>query len=85
MFKLIKKLRTWQLVLIGVLLFVLSCLAVGQAVTFAWLSNFPERAGQLRELQIKFWTYITLAAIFAITDLAIIVHLVKLAIKRLRP
>ncbi len=38
-------------------LFLVMFFSIGQALTFTWLSSFPERAEQLPGLQIKFWIW----------------------------
>ena len=60
-----------------VCLLLVAFLAVGQAITFAWLSAFPERASQLESLEIKFWSYSALAAVLVIIDLGLLVRLVR--------
>ena len=60
-------------------------LAAGQAVTFAWLSAFPERASQLESLETRFWGYATVSAILVIVDLILLVRLVRRGRNRPKP
>ena len=71
------KLILWRLVFLIVVLLLAACLAAGQAITFAWLSSFPERASQLESLRIKFWSYSISCAVLVIIDLALGVRLFK--------
>jgi cytochrome c biogenesis protein CcdA len=59
----------------GVLL--LAMYAMGQAVTFAWLSGFPERAFQLESLRSKVWGYGIGAIVLIAIDLILLVCLIK--------
>lgn len=67
----------WRLVFLMVVLLLAAFLAVGQAITFAWLSAFPERASQLESLEIKFWSNAAVAAALVLIDLGLLVHLVR--------
>jgi len=60
-----------------VALLLVAFLAVGQAITFAWLSAFPERASQLESLEIKFWSYAAIAATLVLIDLGLFVRLLR--------
>jgi membrane protein implicated in regulation of membrane protease activity len=77
------KLIPWPLVLLIVGLLVVACLAAGQAITFAWLSSFPERATQLESLRIKFWSYASVSAVLVFIDVILVVRLTK-RIKEIR-
>jgi membrane protein implicated in regulation of membrane protease activity len=72
-----RKIVPWRLVwwMIGLLL--AAFLAAGQAITFAWLSAFPEQASRLHTLEIKFWSYATLAVVLVIIDLGLLVRLIQ--------
>jgi len=67
----------WRLVFLMVGLLLAAFLAAGQAITFAWLSSFPERASQLESLEIKFWSYAVVSAVLIVIDLALFVYLVR--------
>ena len=67
----------WRLVFLIVGLLLAAFLAAGQAITFAWLSSFPERASQLESLEIKFWSYAVVSAVLVVIDLALFVYLVR--------
>lgn len=71
------KLIPWRLVVLMVVLLLAAFLAVGQAITFAWLSAFPERASQLESLEIKFWSYAAVAVALVLIDLGLLVRLVR--------
>ena len=71
------KFAPWHRVLLMVVLLLVALFAVGQAITFAWLSAFPERASQLHELEVKFWSYIALAVVLVIIDLGLLVRFVR--------
>jgi hypothetical protein len=60
-----------------VVLLLAAFLAAGQAITFAWLSSFPERASQLESLEIKFWSYAAVSVALVAIDLALLVRLIK--------
>ena len=72
-----KKVTPLQLVFLIVILFIAAFLAAGQAITFVWLSSFPERAAQLESLEIKFWSYAVLSAALFMVDVVLLVRLVK--------
>lgn len=67
----------WPLVLVILGLLVAACLAAGQAITFAWLSSFPERATQLESLRIKFWSYASVSVVLVFIDAILVVRLIK--------
>lgn len=67
----------WRLVLLIVVLLLAAFLAVGQAIAFAWLSAFPERASQLESLEIKFWSYAAVAAGLVLIDMGLLVRLLR--------
>lgn len=56
-------------------LFLAALFAAGQAITFAWLSSFPEQAPQLESLEIKFWSYTVLSASLFIIDVVLLLRL----------
>lgn len=62
-------------IMVGLL--VLALLSAGQAITFAWLSSFPERASQLQELELKFWSFAAAATVFLGIDLGLLLHLMR--------
>lgn len=72
-----QKIIPWRLVWLMIGLLLAAFLAAGQAITFAWLSAFPERASQLHTLEIKFWSYATLAVVLVIIDLGLLVRLIR--------
>jgi membrane protein implicated in regulation of membrane protease activity len=57
-------------------LLLLALVAAGQAITFAWLSSFPERASQFASLEIKFWRYTIVAVVLVLIDLVLLVRLI---------
>ena len=71
------KLIPWRLVFLMMGLLLVAFLAAGQAITFAWLSAFPERASQLDSLEIKFWSYAALSAALVIIDVGLLVRLIR--------
>ena len=71
------KLIPWRLLFLIVGLLLVALLAAGQAITFAWLSSFPERASELESLRIKFWSYTTISVVLIFVDLILAVRLVK--------
>ena len=74
----------WQLVILIVGVLVAAILAAGQAITLAWLSAFPERASQLKSLEIKFWSYVVISAVLVVIDLGLLIRLVRWHGKRSR-
>lgn len=68
----------WRLVFLMMGLLLAAFLAAGQAITFAWLSSFPERASQLASLEIKFWTYAAVSAVLVVIDLGLLLRLIRL-------
>jgi TRAP-type C4-dicarboxylate transport system permease small subunit len=67
----------WKLVFLMVFFLLAAFFAVGQAITAAWLSAFPERAAQLKSLEIKFWSYAAVAVVLVIIDLGLLVRMVR--------
>lgn len=47
----------WRFLVISLGTAIGALLGIGHALTFAWLSSFPERSLQLEELNQKFWIY----------------------------
>lgn len=76
------KFVSWRLLLLILVLLLAAFLAAGQAVTFAWLSSFPERASQLPSLERKFWAYSASAAALLMVDIWLSVRLVRDARRR---
>ncbi len=72
-----KKRPTWLFVLLILILFLAILFSVGQALTFSWLSAFPERASQLRSLEVKFWVYVILAIVLAVAEVLLIMRLIR--------
>jgi len=66
-----------KLILLAIFLLLTCLYSAGQATTFAWLSNFPERANQLGELKIKYWAWLVIALISAAMELAVITQLIR--------
>lgn len=67
--------RGWGTGRLAVLLCVLvlaTLFAVGQAVTFAWLSATHVDASRVESLQWKFWSYAALAMVLAVFDVVIL-------------
>ena len=77
-----KPLPRFLIIILVALLLIAAIFAAGQAVTFAWLSNFPERAGQIESLKIKFWSYAVLSGAFFAIDGALLVYLSRQLRKR---
>jgi heme/copper-type cytochrome/quinol oxidase subunit 2 len=71
------KIIPWRLVLLMVCLLLAAFLAAGQAITFAWLSAFPERAPQLEALELKFWSYAAISFALVVIDFGLLVRLVR--------
>jgi hypothetical protein len=46
--------------------------SLGQAITFAWLSAFPEQASRLESLEWRFWSYAALALVLLVVDIRIV-------------
>ena len=67
----------WRLVLLALGLALAAFLAAGQAVTFAWLSSFPERASQLQSLETKFWGFAALSVVLGAAALALFIRVIK--------
>jgi len=51
----------WQFAFFVAALLITALLAAGQAVTFAWLSSFPERNAELGALRVKFWSSVCMS------------------------
>lgn len=47
-------------------------LSTGQAITFAWLSAFPEQASRLESLEWKFWIYAALSLVLVVVALKLV-------------
>jgi hypothetical protein len=41
--------------------------SLGQAITFAWLSAFPEQASRLESLAWRFWSYAALSLVLVVS------------------
>lgn len=61
------KIQRWHIILASACSAIGALLSAGQAVTFAWLSAFPERSLQLDELRYKFWFFLALAGVLFVT------------------
>ena len=77
-----KKKSVWVLVGVIVLVAVAIVFAIGQALTFAWLSALPGREAQLPSLQIRFWSYAVGGFALLVAEVVLIVRLVKCKRKR---
>lgn len=66
-----------RLVFLIVGLLLAAFITAGQAITFVWLSAFPERASQLESLEIKFWIYAAISVALLIADVVLFVLLVR--------
>lgn len=77
MLKFIKTLSGWKISLLALIILMLAFLALGQAITFAWLSGFPEQAPRIEVLKIKFWFYMIAALALVIVDSVIIYSYLK--------
>lgn len=58
--------------------------AMGQALTFAWLSALPEQASRLESLAWRFWSYVALSVILVVIDLGLVWVLLRRSIRRPR-
>jgi hypothetical protein len=56
--------------------------AIGQALTFAWLSALPEQASRLDALAWRFWIYAALALMLAVSDLWLVSVLLRRLLRR---
>jgi|GEM_PF-2333638 len=68
-----------RLVLVLCIAAVATAFAMGQALTFAWLSALPEQASRLESLAWKFWAYAALSLILVVVD----IRLVRMILRRL--
>lgn len=82
MFIFLTKLKIWHLGIVVVIFALIACLSVGQAITFAWLSSFPEHASRLDTLRIKFWVYMVIGLVAFVLSGVGIVRIVKLTISK---
>lgn len=55
------RLKRWQKMTVALLAAVAAFFCVGQAITFSWLSSFPERSERFAAYQTYFWGYGALA------------------------
>lgn len=69
----------WFRVLIIIILFLVACFAAGQAITFAWISSFPEQTSRLESLEIKFWTYTIASIVLFVVDLILVIKGIRRA------
>jgi membrane protein implicated in regulation of membrane protease activity len=60
-----------------IVLFLTSCWAISQAVSFAWLSSFPVQASRLQLLEMKFWSYTGLSIVLFVIDIIYIKRVLK--------
>lgn len=68
---------SWRLVLLAVAILIAALLAAGQAITFAWLSSFPERASRFAAYEINFWCYGTASVVLIGAEIALLWHIFK--------
>ena len=73
----LKKLQTWQLLLLFVICSAATLFVAGQAVTMAWLSAFRDRADQIFGLQVRFWLYALLGIAILVIDAKIAILLTR--------
>jgi len=71
------RLKRWQKLAIAVLAAVAAFFCVGQAVTFSWLSSFPERSERFAAYQIYFWGFGALAIFLVCISVYAIVSFFK--------
>lgn len=71
------KIVPWRQVLLIFAVLLVALFAAGQAITFAWLSAFPERASQLESLRTRFWTYAAASAVLVVFDAVLLLNLVR--------
>ncbi len=57
-------------------------LAMGQALTFSWLSALPEQAERLDSLAWRFWTYAALSLVLVIVDLRLVWMILRRLLRR---
>lgn len=72
MFGFIEKWAGWKITLLITTISILSFLAFGQAITVAWLSNFPEQAARLDILEVKFWSYIVFGSLLFVFNIIVV-------------
>jgi hypothetical protein len=56
--------------------------AMGQAITFAWLSALPEQASRLDSLAWRFWVFAALSLILVVIDLWLAVMILRRVLRR---
>lgn len=78
----IKKMNIWMLGFFVVVLVLIALLSVGQAITLAWLSSFPEQAERIEVLKTKFWVYLFTAIVASIFSVIGIVRIIKLNLNK---
>jgi ABC-type dipeptide/oligopeptide/nickel transport system permease subunit len=61
---------------------VVTFFAMGQAVTFSWLSALPEQASRLESLAWRFWTYATLSLVLLVIDLWVASEILRRLLRR---
>jgi len=56
---------------------IVALLAIGQAVTLAWLSQFPAWEPRLASLQVGFWSYLAIGLIALVVGAVAVVRWVR--------
>lgn len=69
--------RHWRSTLLVVALLLATLFFLGQAVTFAWLSTFPEQESRISLLRLRCWSYAALAVFSLVADVLCVVRLLK--------
>ncbi|BCG95596.1 hypothetical protein [Mesorhizobium sp. 131-2-1] len=57
---------------------IMALLAIGQAVTLAWLSQFPASEPRLASLQVGFWVYLAIGLIALVAGAGAVLRWVRL-------
>jgi hypothetical protein len=66
-----------RLVCLMVVVLLAAIFAAGQAITFAWLSAFPEQSARLTLLETKFWIWAVTSVLLIAIDLGLLICVVQ--------
>jgi len=70
---------SWIYVFVAAASLIVALLAIGQAVTLAWLSAFPAQQPRLASLEFRFWVFLILGLIALAVGAVAVVRAVRRA------
>jgi hypothetical protein len=71
------KFISWRLFFLICILPCAAFFSAAQAITYAWLSSFPEQASKLEYLNFKFWTFAAFSCVILAIELLFIFRFIR--------